>query len=275
MRRYSVSCIVFFCLFILTSVLAAARKLPQAQQTAQSPPSAPVRDPQAITILNNALGAMGGLQALSQISDLTVTGQFTDELNSPPDVKITRTYIKGLNQVRMETDTPSGTSVVVYANGDGFQIAGGEKQSIRTHSSVGRSLEFFPVLCIAGLLQGPSVSIEMGTSATLDGKSIYEIKASHFFAGDPNSSAVLSRASRVEFFIDKQTLLPIGLRYFVHADSDSRIDRPMDIRFSNFETTNGLLMPFAATQALNGRTIAVFTINSIVANHGLLDSLFQ
>jgi hypothetical protein len=262
---------------LTVAILSAVSALPAAiyaQQSTQTA-TAPVRDPQAIAVLAQSVRAMGGQQVLSQISDLTVNGQFTDGLASPPDVKTTRTYVKGLDQVRMETDTPTGISVVIFADGDGFQVIQGEKGIIRTHNTVGRRLEFFPVLSLAELMRGSKSSIEMGDVVTFDGKAVFQIKAAHGFDGDPTSSAMLSKASRVEFFIDQQTLLPVAIRYYVHPDSDSRIDWPMEIRFSDYRSTSGALFPFSAIQSFQGRVIAQIKINSIAVNQGLLDSMFR
>jgi hypothetical protein len=257
--------------FTILSILPVSLLAHQSTQIV----TAPTRDTQAIGVLAQSVKAMGGQQALSQLSDLTVSGQFTDELASPPDVKTTRTYIKGLDQVRMETDTPGGSSVVIYAEGDGFQVIEGKKSIIRTHNSAGRRLEFFPLLNLAELMRGSKASVELGDVTTFDGKAVYQIKAAHGFDGDPTSSAILSKASRVEFFIDQQTLLPVAIRYYVHPDSDTRIDWPMEIRFSDYRPANGALFPFSATQSFKGRIIAQLKINSITTNQNLLDSMFR
>jgi hypothetical protein len=84
----------------LLSIVPAWSKQPLPQQTQTATPTPATKDPQAVSILNQALSVAGGMPAISAIADYTATGNMT--YYSSQDVQETVTLRGlGLGQFRM------------------------------------------------------------------------------------------------------------------------------------------------------------------------------
>lgn len=265
-----------FAVQTLVAVVLVGSALQPAFAQTQALWTPPPTDPLALSIAQQAIAALGGFSAIGQISDLTSTGQFTKETVSPPMTDVVRTYVKGKDRVRMETDTANGLSFVVYAQGQGFHSEQGNEEWLRTHSVVDRGLEQFPAFRLAVLLTAPQVSVSMGDVTRLNGEPVYEIKICRVLNFDALTNSMVSHSSRVEFLIDQKSYLPLRLRYYVHPEKDARVDWSMDITYSDYRPIQGVLMPFAVTQSFSGQQLGEFQISAIQANTGgLSDSLFE
>jgi len=75
---------VFWRALVLGSLLVFIPQVGLAQS--QSPSTPPARDPQAISVLQSSIAAMGGTSAVAAITDTTVTGMEPDLSNpgGPP-----------------------------------------------------------------------------------------------------------------------------------------------------------------------------------------------
>src|SRR5206468_2285406 len=70
-----------------------------------SPPqsAAPQRDPQALSILQKAIAAAGGLQATQQIKDFKASGSLTYDINGQKTSGSVELRGRGLEQFRMDS----------------------------------------------------------------------------------------------------------------------------------------------------------------------------
>ncbi len=59
------------------------------------------------------------------------------------------------------------------------------------------------------------------------------------------------------------------MAFDTHADSDLGTDISVEIVFSNYRRTNGILVPFEVVQALNGTPLLDMTISSASPNQML------
>ena len=74
------------------------------------------------------------------------------------------------------------------------------------------------------------------------------------------------QASTVDIGLDPHTLLASVLRYQVHPDSGAQVQIPIEIRYSNYQTVNGVVVPFTIQRYLNGSLQLQITINSASIN---------
>lgn len=90
----------------------------------------------------------------------------------------------------------------------------------------------------------------------------------------PASSPDIRRLSRMDFYLDSVSLLPLAISFNTHADLDMNVDIPTEVRFANYQAVNGIQVPFHMQRMLNGELILDVTITSVSLNTGLLDGLF-
>jgi hypothetical protein len=68
---------------------------------------------------------------------------------------------------------------------------------------------------------------------------------------DPTAASSLTELTRVKLFFDPQTLLPISMEYYAHADNDSKSRIRMKVVFSDYRTVSGLPVPFHIDRYFN------------------------
>ena len=87
-----------------------------ASRAQQTPSPAPVRDSQAIAVVQQSLAAMGGAATLGQVQNSVVTGTSANQTAQQAATQsFTWTYAG--NQFRLESSATSGSHVLVSSGG--------------------------------------------------------------------------------------------------------------------------------------------------------------
>ncbi len=256
---------------ILLQVVPAWSKQPQPPQQIKTATLTPAtKDPQAVSAVNQALNDSGGATAIMAISDFTATGNVTYYSGPEPTLQGSVTIRgKGLGQLRIDTDLPTGTrsesidgqTTVKYEDGSSEQLHG---QS-----------PFYPVRMILPFLHlrpapgSAGYNLTNKDIVTIDGNPAYDIEVQRAIpiAKDPNKSA--AKFLTIEYFIDVATSRVVMMQDVVLKGL------PRQIRYADYRAVNGLLVPFSITETIQGQTIRKFQLNQINFNAGLQDSDFQ
>src|SRR5258708_11564073 len=127
---------VGLCLILAFPTLGQQSTTPNSQ-TAQ-------RDPQALTVLTQAVNAIGGARALAAVQDFTASGTITFNWAGEPVEGSLAVQGKGLNQFRMDASLPGGTRCLVINGYAGAITApSGAKTLLPTSNALtSRSLTF-------------------------------------------------------------------------------------------------------------------------------------
>jgi hypothetical protein len=80
--------------------------------------------------------------------------------------------------------------------------------------------------------------------------------------------------STMDFYLDAVSSFPVAVGFNVHPDNDMGTNIATEIDFSNYQSVNGILVPFHFQQIFNGGLILDVTVTSAVFNTNLPDSLF-
>jgi hypothetical protein len=88
------------------------------------------------------------------------------------------------------------------------------------------------------------------------------------------SNIFLGDVDQTNWYLDSKSGLPVALTYYIHPDSDARTNIPAEVRFSNYQSVNGVLIPFRITRLINNAVVFDFAVTSAKVNAGLLDSEF-
>lgn len=239
-------------LFLLNIQLNAQ----QSQPNTATPSVAP-QDPQAVSVLNQALSGAGGAQALKAVTDYTGSGNITYHGN--PDAQGTVT-IKGLGSVAVRLDATLSTGIRSWAINEGVTTLKSEdgtvSQLAATNPKVPSSDAFpyqtplfpsslaFPYRQLANILNNPSFSISYKGIVQADGHSVHDIEVQRVSAGgvDPTS-----KYHAREFFIDTATFQIVMTQDVVPKNITHQI------HYSNYTAVSGVLVPFAITET-NGQS---------------------
>jgi hypothetical protein len=67
----------------------------------------------------------------------------------------------------------------------------------------------------------------------------------------------------------------VAITFNAHPDNDASANLPVEVDFSNYQTVNGVQVPFRIQWLLNGSVLFDLTIQSATVNSGLTQSVFS
>lgn len=256
---------------LLPSILLLLSLPLSAQQATPQP-----QDPQAVTILNQALTAGGGLTAIKAIADYTGLGTIT--YHSNPDVQGTVT-VKGLGNIAFRIDATLPKGVRSSAIDEGISTTKYEdgKLSAATNSQNAPSSDAFPYQTplfpgsltfpyrqLATVLGNPSFGVSYKGVVQVDGHSTHDIQVQRVSQGPDPMRQYHAR----EFFIDTTTFQVAMTQDLVPKNSVRQI------HYSNYATVSGLLVPMSLAEKVSGLATWSIQLNQVTFNSGLQDSAF-
>jgi hypothetical protein len=232
--------------------------------TAQSPAS----DPQAISLARQSVVALTGGNV---VSDVTLNASVTSSAGSDPDTGTGTFQAKGTTEARVDLNLLSGNrSDVRYLQnglpGGAWQTEAGASTAYAQHNCWTDAAWFFPAL--SSLTQTANshfifkyVGLEKHAGAKTQHVQVYQL-------------STLRQLGTMDFYLDAASSLPVAIAFNLHADDNMSTNVPMEVRFGNYQSVNGIQIPFHFQQLQNGAPVIDATVTNAVLNTGLLDSLF-
>jgi len=265
--------------FIFFVILSRGPISAQQTQSSTAPPSA-AKDPQAVSVLNQALVVAGGTAAIKAIADYTASGNVT--YNGAHDVQGTVTVI-GLwpGEIRQDANLPNG--VRSWAIQDGETTTKAEDQTL-SHvppvESILPSSDAFsyqapiypaslavPHRLLAAVLENPFINISYKGVVQIDGHSAYDVQVQQVPLGQSEPDSVTGYQAK-HFFIDTASL---GL--LMTQDSVSK-QVLRQVRYADYRVVAGALVPFSITEVIGGVQTWEMQLSQISFNVGLQESAF-
>lgn len=247
--------------------------LAQAQSTA----TAATQDPQAVSVLNQALSAAGGATAHRAVTDYTGSGTITYH---NPDVQGS-VKITGLGSIAIRIDATLPNGVRSWAIHDGVTTLKMENGAISQLGATNPnapssdavpyetplfpSSVAFPYRQLTNVLSIPNFGISYNGIVQVDGHSVHDIKVQLV---SPWGVDPMSAYESKEFFIDTSTFQIVMTQELVPKSGMHRT------HYSNYSAVSGVLVPFAITDELGGQPTWTVQLNQMTFNSGLQDSAF-
>ena len=240
------------------------------------PQSAPVRDPQAISVLNQSLSAAGGLVPISAVQDYTGTGNIA---YSWADQSVQCPLIvrgMGTGNFRIDASLSNGTRTWAASGYSGVLITpDGTRQQTAFYNLMTAGSMTLPYVRIAAILGDSTTSIAYVGLVSVNGGQAYQV---HFApAVDPSITAnnSLPGLGAFDVFFDPTSFLVTRLTETVRSETDFTTTYPHQIDFSNYQTTGGIQAPLTIAETVNGQTTWTMTLSSLTFNNGLTDDIFN
>jgi hypothetical protein len=254
----------------------------RVQAQSSTTPSAQ-KDPQAITILSQAMATLGGAVAISAIKDYSGTGTMVFHQSPTEQVNGTVTVSGlGIGEFRMDSNLSTGTRSYSISQ-DGRTNRKREDGTVSHFPPVGPipSSDAFPYVTpifpsgtgfpneeAFAAVNSPELNVSYKGLVQLDGRSVHDIQVQRGLTGNPNPNNPMSQYNTMDFFIDASTLqiamtqdtVPKGI---VHQ-----------IRYSDYRPVRGISVPFSISEQMAGQHTWDIQLNQIVFNNGLQDSDF-
>jgi hypothetical protein len=237
----------------------------QSQPTSSLPP--PVRDPQAIAVLQSAITALGGTSAVAAITDATVVGTEQD-VSNPGGPAATFTWQSAGSEFRFTTQNSNGPYIALSGHGTPAQQKQGNWLPWPYH--VARTCQpfYLPAVALYAELQDPNHTLTYVGPVTVNGNSA--IKIHTFDASDKVGPLVTPQ----DWYFDPVSFLPLRVDYLFPYQDDANHASPLSMGFANYQNVGGILVPYQLQlQLISASTVA--TITSATFNAGLSSSTFD
>ena len=249
-----------------TSLVLAILSIPQltvAQQTASS-------STQASQLLQKSLAA---LQGNTSLNDVTLSGT-ARRIAGSDDETGTATF-KGLavTSSRVDLSLPSGARSEIRTVSKNCPVGSWIGPDGVSHPVANHNLStdpgWFAAFTLASVLSAQNVVVtEIGTE-TRNGQSVIHLSTGLLTQGGGDVAKLAQHLSQTDIFLDANTLLPSAFTFNTHPDSNAFLDLPIEIRFSDYRSVNGIQIPFHVQKFLNNSLILDLQFQTAVLNTGL------
>lgn len=246
------------------------------------PPSARAQqapqDPQALALINQGLALLNGGTALSDVtlqatvtytsgSDLETGTATLQALGNTNDIVVLNLTLGQQQEVRnSQAGVPAGAwvypdnTVSLYA----FQNCWTD------------AAWFSPGLILTSMPANPQVGLVNVGAGTWNGLSVNHVQSYQLLsAQSPSTTALIEGLSLEDLYLDATSELPLAIDFNLHPDGDLTTNIALEVQFGNYQTVNGMSVPFHVQRFVNGSLFLDFTVTSVTVNSGLLPGVFN
>jgi hypothetical protein len=242
-----------------------------AQQPAATSSTAVLRDPQAISVMQSALNAMGS----SVPGDSSATGTVTITAGSETDSGTITILTHGSTQSVEQVATGNGTQKTVFSDGlanDSSDMAAKTSYSLELAASSQSTV--FPLPLLSAIRSSPDSALQYVGLENIGDVACHHIQVWNTYASRPDLQ-FLSPFSYREIWIDAKTGLPLKLAYAIREGSGATASTAAETVYSSYQNVGGVLYPFQVSRSLNGTPWMTISITSVSFNTGLTASTFS
>jgi hypothetical protein len=246
--------------------------------TAENPAKNIHRDGDAIEILTRAVAAAGGLQALSNVRDLTESGEVTFHWGEGHTGAVTIQALGG-DRFRMEADLPEGKRTWAVRAGVGsVKEPKGRVHAISGDNAINLENLTFPAAHIVAVLTDSTSDVSFVGIEKQSGRSIYRIRVTGRLGLGSTSAGPRITVAK-DLMVDALNFNIVGVEdHLIRRYERDRIpsDKPSRvIEFEDFRKVDGVLVPFSITTRLMGQKTFSIRLSSVEFNRNLIDRDFQ
>lgn len=246
---------------------------PALSQTAVSLPG--TSDSLASTLVAQAKMV---LQPGVAVSDVTLTGSALWIRGSERDTGVVTMKVKGADKSRVDLVLASRTVAEIRTNSISDPQCWSVQpnaafQALAVHNCWTDAAWFFPAL--TSLVASPNAAITYLGKETRNGIVVDHLRSQRYVSDQkPRIVTLIAKLSAVEYYLDASSLLPVAMEYKTHPTDDLNTDIAVEVRFADYRSVNGVMIPFRVQTFINGGLALDVSVDNVVLNSGLADSAF-
>jgi hypothetical protein len=123
---------------------------------------------------------------------------------------------------------------------------------------------FLPLISLQPAIIPTGTDVLDQGNAVMDSATYRQLQIATAFAATPSSLAVqAAQASITDIGFNPTSLLPQVLKYEVHPDNGAAVLVPIEIRYSNYQKTNGVEIPYTIQRFVNGSLQLEIDVTSV------------
>lgn len=238
------------------------RQAPVQPTGSQQPPQP--RDPQALSVVQTAITALGGATAIGAIQTWRVQAQSSAQFNGATRAIL---WEQAGSEFRMASHfgTAGGDNVIVTGHGSPASVQGGTTKALPSH--VISSL-FIPALAGSILLnefQNTNYTFQYVGTRTLNSKTVSVVRT--VLLANPLGAQT--------WYFDMASGLPVRVEYRIAMISTPAASLSGAADLLNYQPVAGILYPFQIVQWRQGMQVDVVTLQSVNVNAAISSSDFD
>ncbi len=239
--------------------------VPGAQQPPTPAAQSRQRDPQAVTVLQQSVLAMGGTVP----SDSVANGTVKIIAGSSNDEGTIRIMTRGQNQTAEDIQTAGIHYTLIYSHGHADDRR--SALPLPLELAVTSQSSSFPLPLLASILSDSEYVLQYVGLENLNAEAVHHLRVWKTFVSNPKLGP-LAELSKRELWISSRSSLLLKLSYIRQASrGPGAVGMPIEVTYSDYRDTQGLLYPFGIDTSLNGTQWAAVKITGVIFNSGLTD----
>ena len=281
-------------LVLLLACLVVPASL-RAQESTTTP--TPTSDPQAVALVQRSLAALTGGVA---VTDVSLTGSAHRIAGSDDETGTASLQASAAGDSRVDLSFASGSRIEIR-NHSALPLPGslppgvpasvaqtpqpvgewidsdGAPHAMSSHNIMTAAPWFFPALALEEIATSQNYVLSYIGTETHNGAVVLHVSAYEQFpqsAPSPAIAQMIQHLSRMDFYLDPNSLLPVALDFTEHPDNDGLIDIPVETRFSGYQAMNGVVVPTHVETFLNNGLALELQFTNAAFNSGLSASAF-
>ncbi len=232
--------------------------------------NAVVRDPQAVSILQQAISAM----ATAVPADSVETGSVGLVAGSTTSAGTIQISTRGVNQTSVQVQSPSANWSVVYSQAQASRTEGGTSTVLSLELTSTSQCPFFPLPYLIGVLHNTDNTLQYLGAESLGTAPVQHLRIWNTFQSSP-ALQFLSDFTVTDVWLDTASGLLLRIFFFQRDSGGATPKIPVTIDYSNFQNSSGVLYPTQIQQSVNGTLYMSILITSASFNVGLTDADFS
>jgi hypothetical protein len=259
-------------LICLVSVFCVSLVGQQTPTTTQPPVQ---RDQQALAILGQVLNAAGGQATLGAIQDFTATGNVTYSWGAGVQGSAT-VKGRGLHEFRLDATLADGLHSWIVNGSAAFQKnPDGTTSPLPSQNIIKFGPMTFPLVEVLSVVQDTTFSLTYGGLVTRNGQQLHDITIQKTFPVGADPAGLLSKITKGDIFIDPNALTVQIIEDAAYRKDGGPGQFMHDFQYSNYQTKNGVLVPFSIVESIAGQQITTIQLVQITFNNGLTANDFN
>lgn len=258
--------------FLFLTVAGAASLAPVTARAQAS------QDPTALGLINQGLALLNGGTTLS---DVTLQASVT--YTSGSDVETGTGTLQALNDVYglVILNLTDGQRQYIRDVQGGWPLGAwvdvnGQVNSYAPQNCWTDAAWFFPGLIFTSVPGNAQVGLVNLGAGTWNGSAVNQVQLYQWLSAQNAAiaSAVQGYGTE-EVYLDPTSSLPLAIDFNVYSDNGAPGAISGEIQYSNYQTVQGMTVPYQVQRLVNGTVVLNITVTSVVVNSGLSPNLFN
>lgn len=235
------------------------------------------RDTQAVSVLQRSLAALAGT---TNVNDVTLNANASWTAGSDEETGSATLKATAIGQGRVDLSLSNGSHSEVIDASQAVPTGSWCGTDGTWHAMVAHNLYtdptwFFPTFLISRALSSSSYAILPMDAETQNGVAVEHVVIYQTSGFAAQQATKIQGLGEIDLYLNASTLLPVSIVFNAHADNNALVNIAILIQFSNYQTVQGVSVPYHVQKYIQNGLALDVTVTSVQVNSGLPTSDFQ